>query len=345
MDRDDPPEPIQWAAEKGRDLYDVATWEPRTWLDGVSVSVYGAILASGRALVIAVAALIVAGQFVITGIATLRDPLLGVYIVLSIVPALLLFVVLWWSDVVVREPLDKLAVTFLLGFLFGLLAASLPPVAIATFAVLGGLGFVLFFYLVVGPVEETVKLLAVRLHAYRSREFNAVIDGAIYGAMAGLGFAAIENSLYITQNYLQMAGTSGLQQTTTTFQTAAFRTFAGPGHVIYSAFAGYYLGLAKFNPSNRGPIIVKGLLIAAFIHGTYNVAVSNLGAVVSFVPILSGLPPTLAFFGFVIAYDGLFFTLLYAKLRRYKEVFYEVGAESFYEDAEEAGIELTLGEE
>ena len=332
MGRDDRRDPIQWAAENGRDLYDVATWESRSRLDGFAVSLYGSILAGGRALVITVAFLIVASQAVITGIVTLEDPLVGLYILLSIVPALLLAAALWRSDVGLREPLDKLAITFLLGFLFAGFAAPLNSAFQSAFFALGGFGAVLFFFLIVGPVEETVKLLAVRLHAYRSAEFDAVIDGAIYGAMAGLGFAAIENTLYITQNYIQMTGAGAAQIGSSTFQTAAIRTFAGPGQVIYSAFAGYYLGLAKFNPRNRGPIVVKGLVIAAVIHATYNVLVSNLGLVTSFVPVLSGLPPTLAFIGFVIAFDGFFFTILYAKLRRYKQVFHEVGAESFYDE-------------
>ncbi len=330
-------DPIQWAADSGRDLYDVATWEPRTALDGVATSVYHALLASGRATIIFLAFLIVGSQFVITGLATLRSPIIGIYILLSIVPALLLAAVLWRSDVVMREPLDKLAVTFLLGFLFAGFAATVNSAFQPAFFSLGGLGAVLFFYLIVGPVEETVKWLAIRLHAYRSDEFNAVIDGAIYGAMAGLGFAAIENTIYITRDYLQMAGTTGAatMAASTTFQTAAVRTFAGPGHVIYSAFAGYYLGLAKFNPEHRGPIVVKGLLIAAFIHATYNVLVSNLSLITSFVPVLAGLPPAIAFVGFVIAYDGLFFAILYAKIRRYKQTFHSVGAGRFYDTPEE----------
>jgi hypothetical protein len=81
--------------------------------------------------------------------------------------------------------------------------------------------------------------------------------------------------------------------------------------------------------------VVKGLLIAAFIHATYNVLVSNLGVVTAFVPFLSGLPPTLSFIVFVIAYDGFFFALLYAKLSRYKRVFVDVGAADFYREGDQ----------
>jgi RsiW-degrading membrane proteinase PrsW (M82 family) len=117
----------------------------------------------------------------------------------------------------------------------------------------------------------------------------------------------------------------------------AVRSFAGPGHVIYSAFAGYYLGLAKFNPENRGPIVVKGLLIAVFIHASYNVLVSHLEVILNVVPVLGSLPPAIAFFGFVIVYDGFFLLVLSAKLSRYKRVFGEVGAEAFYQQSENAG--------
>lgn len=47
-------------------------------------------------------------------------------------------------------------------------------------------------------MEESVKLLAVRLYAYNDARFAAVIDGAVCGAIAGLGFATIENGIHIS---------------------------------------------------------------------------------------------------------------------------------------------------
>lgn len=43
-----------------------------------------------------------------------------------------------------------------------------------------------------------MKLLAVRLYAYNDARFAAVIDGAVYGTIAGLGFATIENGIHIS---------------------------------------------------------------------------------------------------------------------------------------------------
>ncbi|APE96107.1 PrsW family intramembrane metalloprotease [Halodesulfurarchaeum formicicum] len=331
MGRKDAEDPIQWAADEDRDLQEIATWEPRTTLDGLATVVHRLLLSGGRAAIIGLALAIVAGQFAITVAVTLEDPILAVYFALSIVPALGLVVLIWRSDVVAFEPIETLSVTFLLGFLFAGFAAVFNSSFRGLFVGFGAIGMVFYFLLVVGPIEETVKLLAVRLHAYRSENFDAVIDGAIYGAVAGLGFAAIENVLYITQGYMQVAATGAGGLFAPTAQTAAVRSFAGPGHVIYSAFAGYYLGLAKFNPAHRGPLVIKGLLVATGIHATYNILVSNLEGVLNLVPILGGLPPTLGFVAFVIAYDGLFFAILYGKLSRYRRTFESVGAGAFYD--------------
>ncbi|MFW6384197.1 MAG: PrsW family intramembrane metalloprotease [Halodesulfurarchaeum sp.] len=326
-------DPIEWASGGDRDLQEIATWEPRTAVDRLSTRLYGMILAGGRAGLIGLALAMIAGQLALTGVVTLEDPLVGVYIVLSVVPAVVLAGWLWRLDVVRYEPIGLLAGTFLLGVVLAGFAAVVNSSLRGLFVGLGGFGLVLYFFVVVGPIEETVKLLAVRLHAYRSERFDAVIDGAIYGAVAGLGFAAIENTLYITQEYLQAAG-SGPGLLVPGARTAALRSFAGPGHVIYSAFAGYYLGLAKFNPDHRGPLVVKGLLIATAIHASYNAMVSNLEVVAGVVPFLGGLPPTVAFIVFVIVFDGFFLAVLAAKLGRYRRTFEAVGASAFYADRE-----------
>ncbi|UWG46917.1 Membrane proteinase of CAAX superfamily, regulator of anti-sigma factor [Halanaeroarchaeum sp. HSR-CO] len=330
MDDRNRPDPVQWAADEGTDLYDVVTWEERSRLDSVSRSVYGALVASSRAMVVSVALLIVLSQAALTVAALQRDPIVGAYIVASIVPALVIAFYVWRSDVTMAQPLDSLAITFLLGILFASFAAVANSSLEGTFAAFGSIGLVLFFYLVVAPVEETVKLLAVRMYGYRQTEFAAVVDGAVYGAVAGLGFAAIENTLYITQQYFQTAAIGGETPLVATLQTAAVRTFAGPGHVIYSAIAGYYLGLAKFNPANRGPIVVKGLLIAAFIHGTYNVLVSNLGTGLAVLSPVVAIPPAIGFIAFVVVFDAVVLFALVVKLRSYARAFRETGAAAFY---------------
>jgi RsiW-degrading membrane proteinase PrsW (M82 family) len=310
-------DPVQEETDGSTDLYDIATWEARSRLDELSVSIYTTIRFVVRWVVILLAFGILLAQLALGGLgAALLDPPVTVFIALSIVPALLLAAYVRYADVTTAEPLSLLVGTFALGVLFAGFAGVLNSVAGPLFQSIPVIGMVLFFYVIVGPVEETVKLLAVRLYPYRDDHFDAVVDGAVYGAMAGLGFATIENAIYIAGQVSDPMVTNVL---TAGGGIAPLRALAGPGHVIYSAIAGYYLGLAKFNSDRAGPIVVKGLLIATLVHATYNTLSSVVpGLVALFVP---GIPPILAFLGFVLLYDAIFGFYVYRKLARYRAAY------------------------
>lgn len=307
----DPQDPVRRALD-ARDLYDIATWENRTLLDHLAVAVYHGIRSGTRALLVAAAIVIVVSQLALVAFAIVRNPTLAFMTAFSTIPALILAGYVWYTDPTLRQPPTTLILTFVLGILFAGFAAVINSIMNPWFTIIPVIGLALFFFLVVGPVEEFVKWLAIRLHAYRADTFRAVVDGAVYGAVAGLGFATIENSIYITRVYLMTAQAGG-QTLPATIGVTGVRSLAGPGHVIYSAFAGYYLGLAKFNPQNRGPIVVKGLLIAAGIHAVYNTAVTYLPALIPF--------SLLTFIGFVIVYDGILLAILLRKLSRYRTAF------------------------
>ncbi|AWB28676.1 PrsW family intramembrane metalloprotease [Halococcoides cellulosivorans] len=310
-------------ADGRRDLQGIATWEPRSIVDRVIVALYRGGLAAGRAVVVALALAILLGQVFLAGLGgTLAQPVVGVFVALSVVPTLALAWYVHHLDVTTPEPLGLLVATVVLGGLFAGFAGVVNSVVEGLFVaplpdLLAPIAMGLMFVLVVGPVEEGVKLLAIRVFAYRSDRFDAVVDGAVYGAAAGLGFATIENAIYIAgetgvDSPLALIGSGG--------SIAFVRALAGPGHVIYAAFAGYYLGLAKFNPDRAGPIVLKGLLIAALIHAGYNVLVSIVPTLYSLV---SGTPPLLAYAGFVLVYDGIFVALLYRKLQAYRRAYDE----------------------
>ena len=313
-------DPVE-AADGEMDLYEVSTWEKRSLLDRLSVLIYWLAVRTGQAIVILVAfAILVA----LGGVSAITDPAIGVLTLLSALPALALAVYVWHSDVTSSEPLSVMAITYLLGVLTASFAAVLNGLLQPFFSALGALGMVLFFYLVVGPVEETVKLLAVRLYAYDDDRFAAVVDGAVYGAVAGLGFATIENAIYISRVVGEVGSVGlGLDLIGVGGDIATVRALAGPGHVVYSAFAGYYLGLAKFNPEDHGPIVVKGIVVAALIHATYNATV---GVGTGLIALVTGLPGIVAFFVFVVIYVGFFGYLLYRKIARYRRAYREAGA-------------------
>ena len=113
-------------------------------------------------------------------------------------------------------------------------------------------------FLVIGPAEELAKFLAVRLFVYRNKEFNEPLDGIIYAAAAALGFASLENVLYVIDwhtGHVQW-GALGIRS-----------LLALPGHVIFATTWGYALGRQKFDASYR---VWPMVILAALLHGLYD---------------------------------------------------------------------------
>lgn len=298
-----------------QDLYDIATWEVRSRLDAFAVSLVKTVRRSKVSMLVAVALVLFLGQAGLAFGTIRQEPFLGVLGVLSVLPALAVAAYLWFDDPTVREPFVPLAATFLLAMVFAMLAAVLNSTFRPAFETLELAGLVAFFFLVVGPAEEFVKWLAIRVYAFHQPAFRTVVDGAIYGAVAGLGFAAIENFTYIVVVYLE-AGPAGVTPTESAVSVATQRLFVGPGHVIFSAWAGFYLGLAKFNPDQYAPIVVKGLLIAAFIHALYNTMVTVLPEM---------LPLTVGgLLALIVGYHLFWLGLLYRKISVYRDLYHRL---------------------
>ena len=162
-------DPVEARAEDGSDLYEVSTWEVRTLFDRVAAGLYATGVSAARLFVVILAFAILVVQFALGGLGAITDPIIGAFTLLSAVPALALAAYVWYADVTTSEPLELLVGTFVLGVLFAGFAGILNSIANGGLEALGltagVVGFVfqvLFFFLVVGPVEETVKLLAAR---------------------------------------------------------------------------------------------------------------------------------------------------------------------------------------
>ena len=169
-------DPVEAAADDSRDLYDVATWEERTSVDGAAVAIYWLLTRAAKwfAILLALGILVWIG-----GLTAFIEPAVGLLTLLSVVPALALTIYVYRSDVTTREPLSLLVTTFILSILFATFAALINTAARGLFQPLGAIGLVLFYFLIVGPGEETVKLLAVRLYAYTDDRFDSVVDGTV----------------------------------------------------------------------------------------------------------------------------------------------------------------------
>ena len=177
----------------------------------------------------------------------------------AIVPSLIL---VWFFHArdAFPEPPKVLWTTFFLGML--IVAPVLLfawPVYMLAEAIDTALlhGFVAAFFGAAIP-EEIFKLLVLWGYSMRQSAFDEPMDGIVYGATASLGFATLENILYVSSE-------GGA--------TAIMRAFtAVPGHAFLGAIMGYYVGRARFTPDRgeRRALMGKALVIPILLHGAYN---------------------------------------------------------------------------
>ncbi len=104
-------------------------------------------------------------------------------------------------------------------------------------------------------VEEFSKYIIVKYYAQRNKEFNEPFDGIVYAVMVSMGFAALENVLYVFQYG---------------FATGVTRAFtAVPAHATFGILMGYFMGKAKFS-KNKLQLNLLGLFAATLFHGAYD---------------------------------------------------------------------------
>jgi RsiW-degrading membrane proteinase PrsW (M82 family) len=119
-------------------------------------------------------------------------------------------------------------------------------------------GAVFAAFVVAGVVEETGKALCLRSFRWNP-EFDERFDGIVYAGWIGLGFAVVENVLYLAG-----APTSGAY--VMTFVTRA--VLAVPNHAIWAGLSGYAVMRKRFDGKGAG--LIGGLLPAILLHGLYD---------------------------------------------------------------------------
>jgi RsiW-degrading membrane proteinase PrsW (M82 family) len=180
---------------------------------------------------------------------------------LAVIPALFLVKYYYKQDSLKKEPKGLIVGVFLMG-----IVSTVPVIIIEIildeFNKLLQPKSIEFFafkaFIVAGFSEEFLKFFIVRFYPYRKKDFDEVMDGIVYAVVAGLGFACLENIIYVIN--------SGIM-------TAIVRAFTAiPLHALAAGIMGYYIGEAKFSPNIkiRNRFFIRGILWAILIHGLYD---------------------------------------------------------------------------
>ncbi len=182
---------------------------------------------------------------------------------LAVIPGILIIIYVYRKDKVEKEPVGLIVRLLALGavscivagFAESFASAFLPsfPAGTLEYALVNSFALAAFW-------EELLKYLALRIGSWRSPHFNYRFDGVVYGVSSAVGFAIVENIMYVYEYG---------------YQTALVRAFtAVPLHAFCGVAMGVFYAMAK-KESIQGRASGFGytllaLIVPMMIHGVYD---------------------------------------------------------------------------
>jgi RsiW-degrading membrane proteinase PrsW (M82 family) len=198
-------------------------------------------------------------------------------VIVAAAPSVVLLAYFYLRDRFEREPLGHLTLAYLLGMYAMVAAQGLSTAAEALVSprwlLAASEGSRLFdAFVLSGFIEEWAKWVMLIGAVYHWREVDEPLDGLIYGVAIALGFATLENFLYLRRLGLQVAWPRAV--------------FAVPAHALFGGAMGYYAGRAKFDhdaPALAGRARALRLstdhllclAVPVIFHGLYNFALRH----------------------------------------------------------------------
>ena len=183
---------------------------------------------------------------------------------LALIPGIIIVVVIFRKDKVEHEPVGLIVKLLIFGAL-----SCLPAVFAEGFMEglnpgfpEGSVGYAFYeAFIVAALCEEICKYVLLRLGSWRNRNFDYRFDGIVYGVSVAVGFALLENVLYVMDGGLEVALMRGV--------------LAVPLHAFCGVFMGIFYGAAKKasidgNSSGSFANTILAIFVPFMIHGIYD---------------------------------------------------------------------------
>ncbi len=185
-------------------------------------------------------------------------------LIASIAPAVIIMYLIFRHDTV-KEPLTMLAKAFFGGVL------SIAITLIITYPILGielNSGAMKSFFdafFKAGIPEEFSKWLIFYWLIRKAKDFDQYYDGILYAIFISMGFALVENILYVFENGMG---------------TAIVRSIISvPGHMLFAIPMGYFLSISRFESGTSARFhVFLSLAIPILLHGTFDFILMYSGA-------------------------------------------------------------------
>lgn len=177
---------------------------------------------------------------------------------LALAPGAAIVLYIYLRDKHEREPLWLLTISFLYGGLGTIMTLFITWPVTALILIKEKDAVHQFFnaFFKVALIEEFSKFFFVRFILFNNRNFNEPFDGIVYAVMVSMGFATVENIVYVYQYGVP---------------TGILRMFtAVPAHAAFAIIMGFFLGKAKFTHRKVFYYSVMALVAASLLHGSYD---------------------------------------------------------------------------
>ena len=175
----------------------------------------------------------------------------------SLAPVLVILFYIWFRDKYDREPLGMLIKALLMGIVIVIPVIFVESMLMGLMPQSGKAAEAFYHaFVVAGFTEELFKFLALYILIWRSPSFNEQFDGIVYAVFVSLGFAGVENVLYVMDGGMQTALTRAIT--------------AVPAHAIFGIAMGYFLGIAHSYKELRNSYLARAILVPIALHGIYD---------------------------------------------------------------------------
>lgn len=182
--------------------------------------------------------------------------------ILAIAPTITYLIWIYLKDKYDREPVKELSKFFTLGVLVSVIAIMFEWVLLKFDYIKGYTNIIYLSFIVAGLTEEILKAVVLIPNLLRERNFNEELDGVVYSVFLSLGFATVENIIYIILEDKNMAFQIGLTRAVVSI----------PAHIIFATIMGYYVSKYKFSNKEikKREYIVLAVLTPTLVHGFFD---------------------------------------------------------------------------
>ncbi|MGL5692990.1 MAG: PrsW family intramembrane metalloprotease [Peptostreptococcaceae bacterium] len=182
--------------------------------------------------------------------------------IFAIAPVIACLFWIYLKDKYDKEPIRVLAKYFILGIItsiFGIILES----CLVKINMSNSLDLALYTsFVVAGLTEESLKAIVLIPNLAREKYFNEKLDGIIYSVFLSLGFATIENLIYILY-----------ESDALVLQVSLSRAvIAIPAHIMFAITMGYYVSKYKFEEQKfkKREYLTMSILVPILLHGFFD---------------------------------------------------------------------------